>query len=455
MESSSGMLVEGAYDLFLKAVPELWIKGLESEHGKRNGIFSTLAVLWLLIFQRLHKDHTLSRTVVEATSSRAQRLSRNSKRVQEKKISFFTGGYSTARLRLSLQTVKMVVEQIFQVLRDKTQTKHGKCIYSLDGTTITLEHTKELVKEFPPARNGYGESYCPLMHVAVCHDLLSGYAATPVWGAMYGKNAQSETELGREIIKTLAPNSIVVGDKGFGIFSVCYAVVESKRDALFRLQDTRAKKILGTKRLPKECDKVVTWTVSRNDRKTNPDIPKTAAITGRIICTRVQVEGKKKPVKLVLFTNILDLSVQELIDVYGLRWNVETDLRHLKRTVNMHMLTAKSSEMVKKELLMGVAAYNFVHAVMKEAAEKMGLSPRELSFSVVLRMIEAFTPMLQDARTKKEQEAVMQQFFRALETAKLPKRRKKRLEPRALRSRPSPKFNTLRGSRAAARRKLG
>jgi hypothetical protein len=41
---------------------------------------------------------------------------------------------------------------------------------------------------------------------------------------------------------------------------------------------------------------------------------------------------------LYLFTTP-DLSAQEIINIYKLRWNIETDLRSLKRTVGLDQLS--------------------------------------------------------------------------------------------------------------------
>ncbi len=65
----------------------------------------------------------------------------------------------------------------------------------------------------------------------------------------------------------------------------------------------------------------------------------------------------------------------------------QTDVRSLKRTVHLHHITAKSEDMMEKELLMAVAAYNLVRAIMCLAAQQHGLSARQLSFAHVLNVV--------------------------------------------------------------------
>ena len=84
--------------------------------------------------------------------------------------------------------------------------------------------------------------------------------------------------------------------------------------------------------------------------------------------------------------------VEEALGIYKLRWNVETDLRSLKRTVGLHQLSSKSLDMVEKELLLAIAAYNLVRAVMCLAARRANLNPRQLSFSFVQIVVEAALP---------------------------------------------------------------
>ena len=139
--------------------------------------------------------------------------------------------------------------------------------------------------------------------------------------------------------------------------------------------------------------------------------------------------GKSKQ-WLFLFTT-LDWAVEQIIELYGKRWNIENDLRSLKRTVRLHHLTAKSTEMLQKELWMAVCAYNLVRAVMCLAARSSRIDPRQLSFAMVLNVVDCAWPKLAAAST---QEHFHREFSRILELAAqctLPKR-KRRSYPRQL-----------------------
>jgi hypothetical protein len=91
---------------------------------------------------------------------------------------------------------------------------------------------------------------------------------------------------------------------------------------------------------------------------------------------------------LVLFTNT-DLSLKEVVELYGRRWNVELELRDLKSTLDMDMLYVKSPEMGAKELLLGVAAYNLIKRIMCVSARILRVTPQDFSFTRTLQRVMA------------------------------------------------------------------
>ena len=98
--------------------------------------------------------------------------------------------------------------------------------------------------------------------------------------------------------------------------------------------------------------------------------------------------------EILYFFTTLDLKPSRILALYKLRWNIETDLRSLKRTVDLHRIASKTKAMVEKEVLMAVCAYNVVRAVLYLSASGAGLTPRQLSFSAAQDAVMAAWPYL-------------------------------------------------------------
>jgi putative transposase len=416
--------------LFRKAAPLSFFLELTRKHGLlfRDGIYSTSVVVWLMIWQRLNGPRNLEAAVQHLLQGGAGDLVSDCKRWTENTVSAGTAGYCEARQKLPKLIAEEVMDRILQQLRAEMQEGWEgleRPIFVVDGTSLQLQHAPELVRAFSPGRNQHGENHWPVIRVVVFHDVWSGLALRPSWGAMYGDQPVSEQELAEEALERLPADAVVLGDGNFGIFAYAYAVQQSCRCMVLRLTEARARKVFGGE-LVEGTDRRVVWRASRWDRKAHPQLPEQATVEGRLI---VCANPSRSSELLYLFTT-LDLPVEEIVGIYKLRWNVETDLRSLKRTVGLHQLSSKSLDMVEKELLLAIAAYNLVRAVMCLAARRASLSPRQLSFSFVQTVVEAALPGLDHAATDEEYQQRLDRVLRYAAQGKLPNRSRKRAYPR-------------------------
>ena len=62
------------------------------------------------------------------------------------------------------------------------------------------------------------------------------------------------------------------------------------------------------------------------------------------------------------------------------RWQIETNLKHLKQTMGMDVLHSKTVPGVQKELWIYLIVYNQVRLIMLDAAERQGVPPDRISF---------------------------------------------------------------------------
>jgi len=237
-----------------------------------------------------------------------------------------------------------------------------------------------------------------------------------------------EQELAREAVQRLPADAVVLGDGNFGIFAFAYAVQQTQRPVLLRLTAARAHKVLKGNRLRPGRRRKVEWEASLWDRKAHPDLPEGAMLKGWVAACR----NPARKEEILYFFTTLDLKPKRILALYKLRWNIETDLRSLKRTLDLHQITSKTKAMVEKDVLMSVCAYNVVRAVMYLSASGAGLTPRQLSFSVTQDAVMAAWPYLQRAHTEAEFHQELQRLLQVVAQSKLPERSRKRSYPRAI-----------------------
>ena len=111
-----------------------------------------------------------------------------------------------------------------------------------------------------------------------------------------------------------------------------------------------------------------------------------ASLTLRELRYRVVQRGcRTKQVTLV--TSLLDPDLypaQALADLYGQRWQIETNLRHLKQTMKMDVLHCETVAGVLKELTVFALVYNLVRTVMHAASVRQQVSVDRISFADAL-----------------------------------------------------------------------
>lgn len=407
-----------AVELLRKLIPEDDFQAYSLELSPAT-VYTTLVTLWMVTLQRLGGGSSLEAVVQEVlTHNRA--LLPNNKRVREGTLSFKTGAYSRARQRLPLETVRRFSQAVSQSLIELSLGwLEGRRAYLMDGTTMTLAPTSSLVEAYPPATNQHGETVWPVMMLMVAHELESGCALVPEFGAMYGPSRTSEAKQAAAIAQRIPCGSLVLADAGFGIFSVAWAMVDAGHDVVFRLTKSRFKALVrqaeAIEHAAGSTRYRLTWRPSAKDRRTNAELPGNACL--EMFLHELELENGES---LYLVTT-MSISSRSAAEYYRHRYDVEHDIRDMKVSLGIENIRAKSDEMVQKELLSSVVAYNLVLHLRRQAAKVAKVPPRRLSFTSVWTTMRICL-LQQPPGTWPEWQARYERAVRIAATHKLPNR---------------------------------
>lgn len=390
-------------------------------------VYTNSVTLWMLILQRIGKGQSLSEIVTQVIDNERDLLPDN-KRVRDDTLADDTSAYSKARKRLPMDVIEDFSRQVCDYLGKTSEPIFGgRRVFILDGTTITLPPTPALQKAFPPATNQHGTSVWPVAMLMVANEMQSGCAMLPQINPMYGENNSSEGRQANEIMRQLPADSIVLGDIGFGIFSVAYGSVSYGHDFLFRLSSSRFKALRRQAELidkgPKHKSYRLNWRPSVKDRLTNPNLPLDAAIE---VVVHDVILGSGKPLHMV---SNLETNATSAAELYSYRYDVEFDIRDLKVTMDTENIRGKSVEMVRKELMTSVVAYNLVAQFRRQAAQLANIEPRRLSFKGVWTTFRSGL-LLKEPRSYEEWDALYSRALLRAGKRKHPTRKTPREYPR-------------------------
>jgi hypothetical protein len=211
----------------------------------------------------------------------------------------------------------------------------------------------------------------------------------------------SEITLARSWYSTLNPEDVALADRAYGSYVDLALVQQQGADGVFRKHQSRQSDLKKGKRLGKN-DHLVRWTRPKRCPKAMAQeefeaLPPTLQVREVHFC--VERPGwRTKSVTVV--TTLLDPKAYpkaKLAELYGLRWQAEINLDHIKTTLGMEMLKARTPEMVRKEIYVHLMAYNLLRYLMWQAGSQSSQAPLRLSVQGCRQSFNQFRSRLAEA----------------------------------------------------------
>jgi hypothetical protein len=351
-----------------------------------------------------------------------------------------TGAYCRARARLPLELVSALARrtgELVSALSPERWRWRARAVKLLDGTTVSMPDSAVNQASYPQSslqRPGVGY---PLARVVGVICLASGVLRDAAMGACSGEGG-SELALLRELYGAFERADIALGDALYCNYFVIAALQSRGVDVLFEQQGGRISDFRGGERLGVR-DHVVCR--ERPRRPAWMTAEQYEAVPHELTLRETRVGGR------VLVTTLLDardVSKQQLHELYLRRWQVELDLRHIKTTLGMEVLSCRSPQMNQKQVWVFLLAYNLIRLLMAQAAQLAQVHPRELSFKHTLQLWLQWS-----AHGLLREQAHIERLLNYIAAHRIGNR-PGRIEPRARRRRPKP-FPLLKVPRAKAR----
>ena len=414
--------------------PELLetIDALSPEHRER--LYPPTVTLSMFMRQVLQADGSCQKAVNGWAAQRVAEGLRPS--------SVRTGAYCRARQRLPVAMVNALTHQTgrqLSALASPSWLWRGRWVKLVDGTGISMPDTEENQACYPqPSTQAAGVGFPQARLVAVIC-LATGAVLDAAMGPCSGKG-NSELGLLRQLTATLHAGDVMLADALYCNYFVIAALMAAGVDVLFeqhgsRITDFRRGRSLGTR------DHLVHW--PKPQRPQWMTIEQYADLPDELTVREAKVSHK------VLVTTMTDhraLSKDDLQSLFARRWNVELDLRNLKTTLGMDVLSCQTPSMNEKELWVHLLAYNVIRLLMAQAANDAGVDPRHLSFKHTVQMWSEWTSRGLPATSDHGG------LFTLIAQSKVG-HRPGRIEPRMRKRRPKP-YPWLKEPRINARRRV-
>jgi hypothetical protein len=404
----------------------------EEQITYRNCLYTPIVTLWAMMAQVLAPDKSLSQAVKQMLTwlSVAGAVGPSGD----------TGAYSKARQRLPESLLLRLIPETAETLEQQVPLSQQWChrrVRVCDGTTVLMSDSPANQAVYPQHGNQALGCGFPIAKLVVIFSLLTGAVVASCVGDWH----TSEIVLSRVLYAALDPDDVLVADQAYGSYIDLALVQQQQADGVFRKHHARHtdfrrghKSGIGDHQVEWQKPKKRPTQMTETEFEAVPD-----TLLVREVGLRLARRGWRDE-RIIVVTTLLDAkcySPKQLTQLYGYRWAAaEVNLRHLKTTLKMEMLTAKTPEMVRKDLWAHLLAYNLLRSLMEQAAPKAEYERAQLAFQSTRQLFNQMTPYFATVCTSMRQR-LYQILLQQIATNLLPLR-PQRQEPRVVKRRPKP-----------------
>jgi len=312
--------------------------------------------------------------------------------------------YCQARMRLPMDVLGRIAALLTHAAREQTRDFgrwKGHRVLHMDGTGLSMPDEPALQQTYgQPGRQKPGCGF-PVMHVLWLFDAATGLIVDFVADKCHTHDMAHAARLHA----LMAENDVAVADCAFASFAHLALLLQAKLHGVFRVHQRqnvdftparssrRQRRKAQRKGAPTsqwieslgDEDQVVQYVKPQRrpawmSQDAYDQLPQ--AIHVRELRYRIGRPGFRTQ-EVTLVTTLLDprkYAKEELAQLYGARWQIETNLKHLKQTMGMDVLRSKTPQGVQKELWVYLIVYNQVRLFMLDAAGRQRVAADRISF---------------------------------------------------------------------------
>lgn len=399
-----------------------------------SGFFPLPITVDLMVMQAMSTDKSYTNTVARLNAERQARG-----RVP---VGTGTGSYTKACARIPkgmLNEMAFMCGSNMEIAVPLEWRWHGKRVFMVDGSTMKMADTEANQAVFPQPRSQKRGLGFPLFRcIAVAS--LSTAAWLEFRMAPWRGKGTGEHALLRQVDYLFVEGDVVLGDAYFPSFFRLHAYKAMGVDGVFALDGQRKVDFRRGIRLG-ITDHLVRWKKPARPiwmtKEEYESVPDWITVREASVVTDRPGVGKTVLTVVTTFLNPKTVTKEDLADLYQARWGCELDIRSVKTVMDIALLRSKTPDMVEREVMSTLLAYNLTRQTICDAAIAHDRKPREISFKAAQQTINQYRIIWTADISAKKLAAARDHLLQACASHRVGNR-PGRWEPRRVKERPKP-----------------
>lgn len=292
-----------------------------------------------------------------------------------------TSAFVQARSKIKVEAFKT----LFDTFNKKTKvnkTYKGYRLLAIDGSELPIDNTIYDKETTVLKKGGYNKPYSAF-HLTAAYDLLEHTYEDLI---IQGEAKMNENDAFCQLADSYqGPQAIFIADRNFESYNGFEHVTQSNNKYLIRIKDIHSKTSMARTFGPyneEEFDIEIHRILTRrstNEIKENPQVYKHLPKNMRFDymskedpyymfnCRIVRFKISDNTYECIITNLSKDkISVEEIKELYHMRWGIETSFREVKYAIGLNALHSKKRKLIKQEIYARLLLYNFSQRIISK-----------------------------------------------------------------------------------------
>lgn len=287
-------------------------------------------------------------------------------------------GFLKQREKLNPKVIEYLNDESMKLFynqyKEEVKTYKGYVIVAEDGSDFEIPNTRTTRKEFESKNSRSTKENIARAHVSTTYDILNKYVIT----TEIDRYRASELEMMR---KNLVKAKKLVGDfklirimdRGYGSIPEYY--YSNKENDKFITRIASNDLVQYRRKMLTDDEEVI---IDHDYRRTSKYKEKYPEVY-EYFMERKTIKVRIVNVKLItgevetLVTNLTqeEFSTQEIYELYGMRWGIETNFHYLKESMKITNITSSKKDIIKQDILSTIYIFNMLQSIQNDLEPKI------------------------------------------------------------------------------------
>lgn len=277
--------------------------------------------------------------------------------------------YSEARMKMNHTAyIELNEDLVKEYYAGKDyKTYKGYRLLAIDGSKIQVPKNQNTIAAY--GMLGTKGKEIPMATISTAYDVLNNLSVN-TYLARGDSSERTLMENHVEKIRQTTPHAkdLLIADRGYPSLYLFIKMMESGYDFVIRCSEKGFLNEVKTFAKSAESERLVTISLDKSIRRnvsTDKLVEKPKALLLRLV--RIEIGMGKTEYLITSLTDKKEFTIDDLKEIYHLRWSIETYFNLQKNVFELENLSGKTSETVKQDYFARVLSSNLSSLLIEEA----------------------------------------------------------------------------------------